>query len=254
MNTKTYLSKISNSIFLISSSLILSFIWLNYYLHNFKLSLISSILISLVISIVYFSIRQYKAQKSKTKLSNSKLKENLINTLMYSSFKDNIELTCELFNISQGQKIDNYHIISDKMDIFICYDKEKLDSHDILSFIKSRYYDNIKIFCIHCTESINTLKNISIEIFPIDDFLQKASAKNHTILQASNIINKPKLGLKNYLCIILSKDRSKGYFSFGLLLLVSSLFTIYRTYYIIMGTILLLLSIYSRFNSKFNIL
>lgn len=253
MNTKTYFSKISNAIFLIFSILILSFIWLNYYLRNFKISLISSILITSVLSIGYFIFQTIKTKSSKSKLLNSKIKENIASSLIYSTHKDNIDLICELFDIVCLKVIDNHHIISQNADIFIFFEKEQLEQENLVAFLKNRQTNTLQIFCINSCNPNLDLKGIKIEIFTIDDITPKAVTQNNAILHYECFEKKPKLKLKNYLCIILNKDRSKGYFSFGILLLVSSLFTIYHTYYIVMGTILLLLSIYSKFNSRFNI-
>lgn len=252
MNSTTHFSKISNAIFLILSTLILSFIWLNYYLKNLKLSLISATIICIVVAIVFFSIKYYKRNKSKTKNAILKNNENITLSLKYSTFESNMHVISELFNFHIKQIIDSHHYISEEnQDIYVYFDKDQINELNIQNIVKSRKSDNIKVFSF-AFSTITLPDCIKIEFFNINDILDKIKDKKSIIIQNIYSIKKAKLSIKDYLCVILSKKRSRGYFNFGLLLLFTSLFTIYHTYYIIFGTILILLSIFSRFNVKFN--
>lgn len=252
MHQKTQLSKISNTIFLILSILILSFIWLNYYLHNIRLSIISSLIVISAFCIAYFSIRTYTQRKLKSKNQIIKDKEDIRTTLIFSSFQDNLNLIKNLFNIEIIKRVDDNHYLSQDKDIFIFLVNHKLLDEDILKIIKSRQFNNIEIYTIQNPSIMPLPEDITLRTITFDEIYEKLLNSSSIKIDISIFKKTPKLSLKNYICIILKKERSRGYFSFGILILFSSLFTIYQTYYIVIGTLLILLSLYSRFNNKYN--
>lgn len=252
MHQKTQLSKISNTIFLILSILILSFIWLNYYLHNIRLSIVSSLIVLTAFCIGYFSIRAYTQRKLKSKNKTIKDKEDIKTSLIYSNYQENLHLIKELFNIDIIKIIDNNHYLSQNKDIFIFLESRKLLDEDIFKIIKSRQFNNIEIYTIQKPSIMPLPEDIGLTTITFDEIYEKFLTASSIKIKISSFKKSPKLSLKNYICITLKKERSRGYFSFGILLLFSSLFTIYQTYYIVIGTLLILLSLYSRFNNKYN--
>lgn len=252
MNTKTRFSKISNSIFLFITVLVTTFIWLNYYLHNFRLSLLSAVIICAVAIIIYAIFQYYSYNKSKANMTANQTRETLKNYLQYSTHTQNLKTILQLFDLDITKTIDTNHYLTNEQDIYIYFDRESLTPEDINKIIKNRQRDNITVFTFSKIQ-LNQLPDcISITIIDLSVIFQNFT--NNSLQQNINIYNikKPKFSLKHYLCIILSKERSRHYFHFGLLLIFTSLFTPYHIYYIVSGTILLLLSIYSRFNTKFN--
>lgn len=251
MNNKTLFSSISNTLFLLLTILIISFIWVNYYIHNFYLSLFSSFLIVCGFSIIYFSLKSFKNkkvnQKNKLKLKHEELKT----TLIFNTNSVNSIIISKLFNYNKLTPTEKQNQFTyNDQDIFILLYKEKITEEDIIGTLKTRINNSVKIFCIEYTCNI-AINKIDIEIIDLSQIENQLNI-NPIKIEPITLKKTPKLSLFQYLCIIFNKTKSRGYFGFGLLLILTSLFSPYYTYYLIIGTLLLLVSIYSRFNKKFN--
>lgn len=250
---QTHLSRISNNIFIIFAIFSLIFIWLNYYLRNLTLSLYSSIVIVLFFCVIYYPIKFRINKKNNSKQNTLLNKENLKTQLLFNKISENIELISKAFNlVDLTPTQDNNHFLANNSeDIFLIFNKEMITEEDITSAIKNRENDNVTIFCISATKFVE-LNSLTIKIIELRDIYKKLDEKKIKIYNNINIKKSTKLRAFDYFCIILCKERSRGYLGFGLLLIFSSLFTIYHTYYIVIGTVLILLSIYTRFNKRFN--
>ncbi len=248
----TKLSKISNAIFLIFTLFMLSFIWTQYYFKNLNLSLIISIPISLAIYLSYFPIKRYidksKEKKKKIKQSREELilslslgKENIINKHLLNIF--------EYANITQ--LTPNHYLLANEKDIVFSFQKEILDQETYNRIIRKSITCSITIFCIKSKVSY-TPKDIDIEVIDIDKIYQKVTQNNVSFPTKVELKKQPKYRLKDILCIVFNRSKSLKYFYTSLLIIFASLFTPFTNYYIIISTLLLIASIYSRFNSRFN--
>ena len=123
MYKTTLLSKISNLIFIVCASFVLSFIWINYTTHNPSTSLMSSIIITLTTSITYILLNKLIAHRNKQlKTLNSKL-ENTKIQLLYGNLKKNIDVILNAFDLSTDNKINNNHYIdSFNNDVFFIFE------------------------------------------------------------------------------------------------------------------------------------
>ena len=253
MNTqKTYLSKISNILFIIFNLFLITFIWLNYYLRNFKLSVTSTIVIVICFCIIYFPIKHKKNKLKSFSKEKQILKEQFQLNLLLGKTQDNITFLCNIFNIQNTDTTKHeYHLATKDSDYFFILNKEMLSDNDIITTLKSRMTNNITIFCIN-SQPFQKIKDINIKIIKVDEIFNQFTNSNNSNLEEIKIEKKPKIRGKDYLGVIFNKNRARGYLTFGSLLLLSSIFTPYNTYYIITGTILLLASIFSRFNKSFN--
>lgn len=250
MTKTTIFSKISNIVFLFLSIFCLFFLWSNFYIKNFSISLICSVIVIITASIIYFTIN-YHLNKSRSQ-KNNKIKniEHFQTQLLYSSDENISNLITTVYNLDVKNVIKN-HIITKTSDYYFCFTRD-ITEFDIIEFIKNRETDDITIFAINNLKSYQTIENVKIKVITISEFFNQKNDKNIDL--KSNIIveKKAKIRFKDIIRVVLCKERSKGYFGFGLLLIFSSLFTPYNIYYQVVATLLIILSIFSRFNHYFN--
>jgi len=251
---QTPLSRISNTIYLITSSFVLSFIWINFYFRNLKKSLILSIIVTLILTASIIIIQRFN--KKRKIINQTKLNEinNIKKQILYGKDHITIDIIKKAYNLNNLTKShDTNHLIDNinHIDYYFCFDKEIINEETLIQVFKTKKFNNITLFCIE--SSITTkLKNINITILNLDQIIQQTSLANLKIDQQIEIEKKPKYSIKEIICIILNKNKSRSYLGFGSLLIFSSLFTPFSIYYISIGTILILLSIYSRYNKRFN--
>lgn len=252
--TQSKFSKVSNLIFLTFCTFLISFIWLNNYISNIRLTFISSIIIALFFCVTYLVFKHFQNKiytlNKKQKLSIEDLKTHLL----FSNYQDVIEVIKNAFNLNNLIKLGINHYLDNNTntDIFLLFEKETISYDDYIYIYKNRINNHLRIFCINNTPNHPELENTTIEVFNLNQISKALQNNNSTIINYAKFKNKPKLNLKSLLSITLNKTRSRNYFLFGLLIIFTSIYTPYYIYYIIIGTILLLISLYSRFNSRFN--
>lgn len=255
MNYKqTYLSKITNTIYLITSVLILSFIWINFYLHNLQIAVTASVIITITFCLLYFLLHQFIKNRKNNILNQQKNLENLKNQILYGNDRDTIDKLLIAFNISDTQYTNSpNHLFNNqnKQDYYFLFETECINNEQLISIYKNRKFNEIHIFCInHGITSIPS--DITLKIHDLKSICNQLYISKTTIDNYIKLQKKPRIRAKDVFCTVFKRDRAKSYIGFGLLLIFSSLFTPFSTYYIIMGTILILLSIYCRFNKYFN--
>lgn len=248
-------SKISNLIFLTITTFSISFIWINFYIKNIKYSFISSIIISLCFFTIYLVFQFFK-NKIYLKADNlTRQLDNLKNYLLYSNYNDIIETISKAYQLDNLTKTNNnYHYIDsiNQKDIYLLFDKEIIAEEDFIIVQKSKIYNNIEVYCIHYTPTKNILKTVSLNIQSIEQINQVLIKNNINIKNDIELSKTAKYKVKEVFSIILNRSKSRSYCLWGFILIILSLFTTYYLYYNIVGSILLLLSIYSRFNKRFN--
>lgn len=252
METKiTKFSQISNKIFLAVSIYMLTFVWLEFRLHSLKSALLLSTPITLVLLIIFFYISKIRAKKKEKLSLRAKDKEHLLNQIIWGNATCINKFILEIFGYEKIEKISSSCYENDDLSIHFCFNKEILDNYQLANIARNTTKQSIMIFCI--TSSINVQPDDKeICIIDLNKLYQILGEKASQLPTNINIKNKAKYRLKDVLCIVLNKGRSRGYLMSAILLIFLSLFTPYNIYYIISSTILLLLSIYSRFNLKFN--
>lgn len=250
---KTIISKISNIIFLISTILVLSFIWINYYLRNMNNSIVVSILITIIFCFIYFPIKATLNMKKNSEHNIESEKNATKTQLLLSNDSIVSSILLDAFNINATQDNSSQHYvdINNEVDVFFLFNSQILNEEDIIRVYKTKHFNHIKIFCI---EKINFPqdKNCTFEILELNEIYNALKQQNIVFPTTYNIKNKPKLSLKLILCTLFNSKKSKGYFWFGLMLIFSSLFTPFQIYYIVSGTILILIAVFSRFNKIYN--
>jgi len=245
----TKLSKISNIIFAIFATSIITFIWINFYLRNIKLSMIYSLIFSLIIISIIYLIKYFTQKKNIKVLNIEKNKSELKFKLQFSKRKLVNNYILDLLKFNHAEQLSSNHFYNHKtnQDIFI-YLNDNINSeiyNDSLSY-------NIIIITLDNTNFQNEINEYTIEIINFNK-LYDLSIQNNIYPNFNITKAKPtKYKLNNILENVLTKHKSKKLFLIGITILISSLFTKYNIYYIIMSTILMLLSVYARFNKKYN--
>ena len=248
-------SKISNLIFLTATTFIISFIWINYYIKSIKYSFISSLIISLCFFTIYLVFKYYQNRIYSNTLDINKKTENLKFYLLYSNYKEikhTISSAYKLNDLISTKDLNHYIDSKYKKDIYFIFNKETIDKEDIISVYKTRIYNDIEIFCIDQISEYPLIEDININCHNLLDIKSKIIENDVNIINTIQLKKTAKPTIKSILCIIFNKSKSKQYFFWGLTLIIISGFTAFYVYYNIIGSILLLLSLYSRFNKKFN--
>ena len=249
---KTKLSLISNTLFLNFSIFLLTFIWVNFYTRDLALALFLGLIFSVIFTIFYILFIKNKISKENTLKKDKHSYEEIKNHFLFSNYINLSKTICEIFSITPQSISKNYsHIVSHNCDIYLSFNKEDIQNEDIIELLKEYRYNQIKIFCISHKVNLQ-IENIDIELITLDDIIKKMNEINYHIDGIIKIKSKPQITLKYILNISFNKARSKNYFWLGLLLIFSSLFTPFTIYYTIFGSLLIVASIYSRFNTKFN--
>ena len=137
------------------------------------------------------------------------------------------------------------------VDLFICL-QENISPNDIQSIYQNRETNEIIIVCLSKFDLLYNIENMNVTFLDLQSLYLFYQENNINTLLCVNQIKKPKYRIKDIFCIVLNKEKSKSYFWLGIVLLFSSLFTPFSTYYIVVSTILFLLSLFSRFNKIFN--
>lgn len=244
-------SKISNTIFLFITIILLTFLWTIYYSNNIKLGIIFSLIFAICFAFVYFPFKSIINKKRNISKEILLKKEHTLLQLEYGKSTDIINFITNLYQIKEYKTISDSHILELNTNTEYYFLFSEINNEMIHNIYKKRLTSNIKVFTLNNT-NFPQLENINLEIITFDKIFDKIQ-KNNTELNF-NINNKKstKISFKDIFCEIFNKQKSKSYLNLGLLVLISSLFTIYNTYYVIISSILFLFAIYSRFNTRFN--
>lgn len=240
-------SKISNLCFLIISIFSLFFLWCNYYINNINISIISSIIFIIAFLIIYAPIKIYTNKKISASNKKSLKKDAIIEHLKLSSEQECYNLITNLSNLQSATVLSYSHLILDNTDIFIDFSSPEANTINIEKFIKQRLTSNINIYCINKPSLINKINNININFIEINDILRIMEEKDIEILQLYKYEKIHKPNLNTLLFTIFNKEKSRSYFVYGFILLFFSLLTPYSIFYIIMSSILIILSIICKF-------
>lgn len=248
----TRLSQVSNAIFFISATYFLNFLWLEYHFHSINKALVLSIPLTISIALIAYFIKKKLKSKSNSKEAIQREKDHLKTQLMWGNEDVIYKYLIDLFGLGDLKKITNCHyILSQTRDVFFSFEEENLNTKNFAQIIRQSSKKFVTIFCI-CEPPQYRILNTDITFITLNDIYNKRKNSSSPLPTNIKIENKPKYSLKSILCIVLNRNRSKKYFWSSILLIFMSLFTPYNIYYLIISTILLLLSLYSRFNTKFN--
>ena len=253
METKTTkLSKISNTLFLTAIIFCLFFLWCNFYTKSLKISFFSSIIISICFLILFVIISNYLSKRKSKSIEKTNSIEKFKLNLMYSQVSNVLNLLKSMLNFTSNKEIEKKHFLLDNQKDLFIFLQENISQNDIQSIFQNRQTNEIIIVSISKFDLPINIDKITIEFIDLQSLYLFCQENSINTLLCVNHTKKPKYRLKDIFCIVLNKEKSKSYFWLGIVLLFSSLFTPFSTYYIVVSTILFLLSLFSRFNKIFN--
>lgn len=247
-----------DSLFLSFSITFIIYLWLNKIYKNANLVNFISIIV-LILSFTLFLFFFFKHNnKLISKSNNEKFLNECINSLILSSNLDYKNFICKLLNCSH---IENYtYKLEDKI-IYINI-KTELSSNDYFNMQEIVFTNSIqttKLYFIYKTKNksfddIISISNYEIELISFEILaklmtqkniypIQKESTTKHSL--KNKIINNFK---KQYQSI--TNKHFKEFFFSGLSLLFLSIIVPFSNYYLITGTILLIISILSLFRKN----
>lgn len=261
---QTRFSKFLNSIFKYSTIFLLCFVWLNFYIHEFWVAGISAFFISILLGVLLEYFSRKKQNTLTLKANEKKLIEECSLQFMFS------EKDCSL-NFYQMLLSKKYNVEkqkdclvvknNDKNTLFLpLYHTNEILTQDIIqSYLKGKQMciSNIVIVCKnhneHALQYAKSLKDVSITLLD-ENLTYKHILKPFDTYPNFSIETKKvdKLKYREIRKIALNKSKAKGYLLSGTLLVFSSFFTKYNVYYLVMASLLFILSLYSTFNTNYN--
>ncbi len=251
---KTKFAIILDTVIISLITFFISFIWINKYIKNAILSFILCTLISIA---VFFAIFHIAIKKHKLKnLNNADLKKaELCFTKL--TFLDEDKYKNYFENLFSCKFVDS-NIFVNNNNIFYIETRRTLNAKDFI--VANNYYlkNESKSLYFICqtadTEFVKLLDNspVKYELYIASDLysaIKTSGLYPDNIMQTNNVttkFNKVKT-LKNKFISSITRNHFKDFFISGISLVTISLFIPYSIYYMVMGSLLLLLAIISIF-------
>lgn len=247
-----------DSLFSSFSITFIIYLWLNKIYKNANLVNFISIIV-LILSFALFLFFFFKHNnKLMSKSNNENFLNKCINSLILSSNLDYKNFICKLINCSH---IENYtYQLEDKI-IYINI-KTELSSNDYFNMqeiIFNKSINTTKLYFIYKTKNksfddIISISNYEIELISFEIFAKLMAQKNIYPIKKESVT---KHSLKNKIINNFKKQYQsitnkhfKEFFFSGLSLLFLSIIVPFSNYYLITGTILLIISILSLFRKN----
>ena len=248
-------------VFITICTFILMFAWVQFFVKSLFLSLFVSVLLTFTLMIVVrvFKSRKYDAQQlilsNNTNLIKFKLAIQTMPTLSLA------RIIKQLIPTEYNPKISKNTITFVKNGstyTFVLYYSNELNENNILEILKTTNCNNIVVFCSSYGKQVKEIStsfnNISVELISLEQLYEIFNKNNINISTDNIVLNQPKSTLKQILKRCISREKSKGYFISGLILLISSILVPYKIYYLVFSSILIILSLACRIkpNQKIN--
>ena len=258
LNMQTKLAKLSDSVFKYLIFFLISFIWATTKTHNITICTISAVVISAILCFVTTKLFYVKQNKKTIKLNEENLIKNIATQLKFYTQPELINYFYSVISFSNPNttKTKQYILVNNHTYVIPVFNTY-LTAEDYFK-IFNKYKNKSCIILTNAIspslkELLSELETINIKILTINDVYFKI-IKPTNILPSEVIKQKSpqKIKFSKVLEFAFNKTNSKKYFLYGLLLMFLSFIYNYTIYYQIMGTILMLFSLFSRFNKKFN--
>ena len=252
---KTKLITILDKIFLSCTVFLIVYAWINFFVSNLMTTFILSLIFSgSIIFVFHYFFNRKKAKKISIANYLKDVEEKFL-AFSLLGVKKRLELIYQI--ASQDYKCEKHK------DKIVCFDQtkkiviltnfnsERLTQFELNKTISGMFkYDEIKIICKEKNPTLNlkVFKNTNIEIVSKKELYDEWFLK-HSIFPETCFLNteKNKINLKKILRNFIVKSKSKSYLFCGFILLFSSIILPYHLYYLIFGSLLIIMSILCRF-------
>lgn len=233
------------------------FIWTNYYYTNFLGCVILSILFTSIACFILTKIFYIKNDK-KIKTKNEAIEyDQTIHQLLFMKQDEILNyFYLVLKTLDFDAKSDNFTIILNNKTI-LPYFVYELSIDDFLKIYKKYKSKKLIILTNKVSSELNSfISNFDLEAVEImtskdvyNTLIKPSKLKPQITVKAKEL---KKLTAIKFCQHAFNKKNARSYFLSGILIMFSSLFYKYSLYYQIVGTILFGLSLYSKFNTRFN--
>lgn len=258
---KTF-NQIISIIIRVSLIFLLYFTWTRYYIKSLIWSLILSSVLTLITDWLLTNFSKRKDLKKSLKKEELARAEGYCNNFIFNNKSEAVNFYYKLFNKFSPVKRADYIFFekeNQKIVLFPFYKFNKLVVADLVFIynkIKNIESDKV-ILCINgVNEPIRKIAmKLPIEFIILDKYetYEQLMKKFDFYPEKSfNFDDNPKFTFKNILEISLNKKKARGYIFASIILFISSFFVKITVYYLIISSILLLLSIFSYINPIFN--
>lgn len=259
--------KLFNIFFRISLIFLLCFIWIRYFIDEFWLSILYTCLLTISIEFIIHFILTKRNSKKCLKNEDEKLSEKISATFIFSP-KDAVDYFYNLAKINYiAKKYSKYILISNKKNTQIINENENktilypfytyssISPQNLVDIIKNieKQKTTKVIICGYKIDPLTYKLSQKISDSKIillnskDCYLKLIKFNNFYPENLKELNLKEKLKFKEILKLSISKKNTKGYFISSLILLFSSFIIRLNIYYLIMSSVLLLLSLISFF-------
>lgn len=231
---------------------IIAYSWCQFYIHSVSISALIALIVFATAILICWLITKQITKKQKL---NKQAKENInaiSEKLQFLSTDKQILWLKQSIYKDMNAEIKTNFIYYDKKIIYNALLFDNLNQNDFHKIIReiTLYYskcdfDQIEILCSNFSKELsNYAKSLNISVV----LTNKVNAVQKYKLCASSLpceitIVHPVKNYKYFFEYALSPARTKSYLLLGVVLVLSSFFVIYKLYYLIFGTLLLILSI-----------
>ena len=242
--------------------ILFNLVWCRYFIRNLPLSILATVIATTIIEIaVHFISKKQNKNKSQKQEFISDL-EQYTNTFLFWSSTQVVTFFYNLaktkYSVTKRTHFIQIEHPSSRIILYPYFMFKDLTCDDVI-FVFNKVKNLCPIRIIICTNkvdsgAINIAEKLPIEIVILD---QKQTYKNllkkYDFYPPKTQLNKPQTKtLKQLLAYALNKKRTKGYFFTSVLMLFCSFIVPYKLYYVVMSSILLVLSFASFKNPQFN--
>lgn len=259
---KTF-NQIIATIIRVSLIFLLFFIWVRYYINSLILSVIITVVLTLGFDFILIYLYKKKNVKASLKKKEIAMAEGFCNNFIFNNKTVALNFYYQLLQKEFSPIKKSEYITFQKNDktfiLFPYYKFSKLNvEYLVYIFNKVKNFDFAKIIlCVN--ELDDNIKEIANKL-PVKFIILNKYETYEKLMKKYNVFpseifnfnEKTNLKFKNFLEISLNKKRASGYIFASIVLLISSFFVKVTIYYLIMSSILLLLSIFSFINPFYN--
>ena len=222
---------------------------------RFFLTLILSTLISCVITAFITLLFCYLNEKNISKKSKNSYIESLY---VYLSTKKQSEILSLFYKAYQYKNVDAVkkenciEVLNGETAIYFAFNLEKTDANQIVRILNSSTTKNVTIYACDYSENAKKLSQFYKNSLTLYDIYNAYDVLNKSnLLIDENLLPRLKRhSLKNIISGIFNYKNSKKFATLGIFIIIISTFSFFPIYYIVFGTILIILAVYLKFFGK----
>ncbi len=241
---------------------VLNIIWGLYFIKAKWVAIILSIVVSILTIIIIDLIENKKAKRKRPKLNETKHIEDIKNTFIFMPNNDVVNFFYKLASTRHSCQIKNDYVeVLNEQNVIIypCFKNASLTSDDVIEIYNKIEKQNVKKILILCNKYDSNIESL------LQNFLCKTIVLDYTQTYFSLLKEyefypsitvvqnkKAKNTFNNILSTVFNKKRTRKYIVSSLFIIFASFFVMYKIYYLIVATILLIFAILCQFSFNKN--